>query len=74
MLFGLAVGLIALVMLPGHHAGDAFAVSLLGMVGALAAGIAGEKLRLYRAEQPAGFVMSVLGAITLLLIYGIFLQ
>ena len=74
LLFGLAVGLIALLLLPGHHTGGTLVVSGLGMVGALAAGIAGERLRLYRAAQPAGFVMSVLGAITLVLIYGIFLH
>jgi uncharacterized membrane protein YeaQ/YmgE (transglycosylase-associated protein family) len=45
------------------------ATILLGIGGALLAGWGGQALGLYRADQPAGFIGSVVGALILLFIY-----
>jgi uncharacterized membrane protein YeaQ/YmgE (transglycosylase-associated protein family) len=45
--------------------------TILGIVGALAAGWAGQALGWYQAGQAAGFIASVVGAIVLLFIVGL---
>ena len=42
---------------------------LLGIAGALVAGVLGQLAGLYAAGDAAGFIMSVIGAIVLLLAY-----
>ena len=42
---------------------------LLGIVGAVVAGYIGQAMGLYTEGEPAGFVMSLLGAIALLFVY-----
>jgi uncharacterized membrane protein YeaQ/YmgE (transglycosylase-associated protein family) len=44
---------------------------LLGIAGSIMGGLVGRALGLYREGQGAGFIMSVLGAIVLLVIYRI---
>ena len=59
--FGLMVGVLAHVMLPGQKPGGWIASILAGVAGAFAAGY----LRvwgLYRDGEPAGFLMSLVGA------------
>jgi uncharacterized membrane protein YeaQ/YmgE (transglycosylase-associated protein family) len=69
IVFGLIVGLVAKLLMPGRDPGGAIVTMLLGIVGALVGGFLGRALGLYGPEDPAGFVMSVLGAIILLGIY-----
>lgn len=69
--FGLAVAQLALALVPGHRAGSSLLSAALGMSGALAAAWGGERLGLYRTGNPAGFVMSGLGAVALLLVQGV---
>ena len=70
MLFiGLIVGALAKLIMPGKDPGGVFVTMLVGIAGALVAGFLGRLLGLYAAGQGAGFIMSLLGAILLLMIY-----
>ena len=69
IVFGLIVGLVAKLVMPGRDPGGVIVTVLLGIVGALLCGFLGRALGLYGPEDPAGFLMSVLGAIVLLVIY-----
>lgn len=69
ILFGAVVGIIAKFLMPGRDPGGFIITILLGIAGALTGGFLGRALGLYREGEPAGFLMSVLGAIVLLLLY-----
>jgi uncharacterized membrane protein YeaQ/YmgE (transglycosylase-associated protein family) len=69
ILFGLIVGALAKLVMPGRDPGGIIVTILLGIVGALLGGWLGQAMGLYRPNQPAGFFMSLLGAIVLLAIY-----
>ena len=69
ILFGLVVGIIAKLLMPGRGPGGFIVTTCLGVVGALLGGFVGRALGFYGPNQAAGFFMSVLGAILLLLIY-----
>jgi len=69
ILFGLIVGALAKLVMPGRDPGGIFVTILLGIVGALLGGWIGQAMGLYRPNEPAGFFMSLLGAIVLLAIY-----
>jgi len=67
--FGLIVGVVAKLLLPGHDPGGLFVTALIGMVGGWLGGVIGRALGWYGDGHPAGFVMSVIGAMALLLAY-----
>jgi uncharacterized membrane protein YeaQ/YmgE (transglycosylase-associated protein family) len=69
IVFGLIVGLVAKLVMPGRDPGGVIVTMLLGIVGALVGGFLGRALGLYGPGDPAGFIMSVVGAIILLAIY-----
>ena len=69
ILFGLVVGALAKLVMPGRDPGGIIVTILLGVVGAVLGGWIGQVLGFYGPGQPAGFLMSVLGAIILLAIY-----
>lgn len=69
ILFGLVVGVIAKLLMPGRDPGGFIVTILLGIVGALLGGFVGRALGLYETGEGAGLIMSVLGAIVVLLIY-----
>src|SRR4029450_11227516 len=69
MLFGLIVGVIAKLVMPGKDPGGIVVTMLIGIVGALIGGFLGRALGLYQPGEPAGFVVATLGAILLLFIY-----
>lgn len=69
ILFGLVVGIVAKFLTPGRDPGGFILTTLLGVAGALLGGYLGRALGFYGPNQAAGFLMSVLGAIVLLLIY-----
>lgn len=70
MLFiGLVVGALARLMMPGKNPGGIFITMLLGIAGALVAGVIGRLLGLYASGQRAGSIMSTIGAILLLALY-----
>jgi len=69
IIFGLIVGAIAKLVMPGKDPGGIVITMLLGIVGAVLGGIIGRALGLYQAGESAGFFMALLGAILLLLLY-----
>jgi uncharacterized membrane protein YeaQ/YmgE (transglycosylase-associated protein family) len=71
IIFGLIVGLVAKLLMPGRDPGGIIVTMLIGIVGAVVGGFLGRAMGLYGPEDPAGFIMSVLGAIILLVIYRI---
>ena len=69
IVFGLIVGAIAKLLMPGRDPGGFIVTILLGIAGALLGGFLGRALGFYGPGEAAGFVMSLLGAIVLLLLY-----
>lgn len=68
---GFIVGLIARAIKPGDDRMGLIMTTLLGIAGAFIARYAGQAMGLYTADQPAGWIASILGAIVLLVIYGL---
>ena len=69
ILFGLIVGIVAKLLMPGRDPGGFIITILLGICGALLAGWFGHAMGWYAANDGAGFLMSVVGAIVILAIY-----
>lgn len=69
IVFGLVVGALAKLVMPGRDPGGIVITILLGVAGALLGGWIGQALGLYRPEEPAGFLMAIVGAIVLLALY-----
>jgi uncharacterized membrane protein YeaQ/YmgE (transglycosylase-associated protein family) len=69
VLFGLIVGALAKLVMPGRDPGGVLVTMVLGIAGALVAGFLGRALGWYQAGEPAGFVMATLGAVLLLFLY-----
>ena len=69
VLFGLIVGIVAKLLMPGRDPGGFIVTALLGIVGSLLGGFLGRSLGLYGPGEPAGFLMATLGAVVLLLGY-----
>jgi uncharacterized membrane protein YeaQ/YmgE (transglycosylase-associated protein family) len=69
LLFGLFVGALARLIVPGREPGGWVVSMLLGIGGAFLGGFLGRVVGLYREGEPAGFVMSLIGAIVLVVGY-----
>ena len=69
ILFGLVVGVIAKLLMPGRDPGGFIITILLGIAGALLGGFVGQAMGFYGPNEAAGWIMSILGAIILLVIY-----
>jgi uncharacterized membrane protein YeaQ/YmgE (transglycosylase-associated protein family) len=69
ILFGLIVGVVAKLLMPGRDPGGFIVTILIGIAGALLGGFLGRAVGWYREGDPVGFVMAVLGSIILLAIY-----
>ena len=69
ILFGLVVGVIAKLLMPGRDPGGFIITILLGIAGALFGGFIGRAMGFYGENQGAGWIMSILGAILLLALY-----
>jgi uncharacterized membrane protein YeaQ/YmgE (transglycosylase-associated protein family) len=70
--FGLVVGIIGKLLMPGRDPGGFIITTILGIVGALVGGFLGRVLGLYREGDPVGFVMAIIGSIILLALYRMF--
>src|SRR5206468_2310888 len=70
LIVGLVVGLIARAIKPGDDSMGWIMTIVLGIAGSLIAGYVGRALGWYQPGQPAGWIASVIGAIILLVIYG----
>ncbi len=69
IIFGAIVGLIAKLLHPGRDPGGFVVTILIGIAGSFLGGVIGRAIGLYRQGQGAGLIMSVVGAIVLLVIY-----
>jgi uncharacterized membrane protein YeaQ/YmgE (transglycosylase-associated protein family) len=69
LLIGLIVGAVAKLLMPGKDPGGFIITILLGIAGSLVATFVGQSLGLYSEGATAGFIMSVIGAMLLLLLY-----
>ncbi|MBM3218765.1 MAG: GlsB/YeaQ/YmgE family stress response membrane protein [Candidatus Rokubacteria bacterium] len=69
IVFGLVVGIVAKLIMPGNDPGGIFLTIILGVVGAMLGGWVGRMMGLYREGEPAGFIMAVVGAVIILGLY-----
>jgi uncharacterized membrane protein YeaQ/YmgE (transglycosylase-associated protein family) len=69
IIFGLIVGALAKLVMPGRDPGGIIVTMLLGIAGAVAGGFIGRALGWYGPNDSAGFLMSLVGAVILLWIY-----
>ncbi len=72
ILFGLIVGALAKFVMPGRDPGGIIVTMLLGIAGAVLGGFVGRAMGFYGEGEAAGFVMSFIGAVVLLLLYRMF--
>ena len=72
IVFGLVVGIIAKLLMPGRDPGGIVVTIALGIVGAVLGGYIGRAMGLYGPNDAAGFLMSLLGAVVLLVVYRLF--
>ena len=71
IVIGFIVGLLAKFLHPGKENMGIIMTTVLGIGGSLLASYAGQALGLYTAGPGAGFIGAVIGAIVLLVIYGL---
>jgi uncharacterized membrane protein YeaQ/YmgE (transglycosylase-associated protein family) len=72
-LFGLAIGIVAKFVMGGTNPGGIIVTSLLGLAGGFVGGRIGRMLGWYNEGSAAGFGLSVVGAMVLLLAYRMFI-
>jgi uncharacterized membrane protein YeaQ/YmgE (transglycosylase-associated protein family) len=68
---GLIVGALARFVMPGEQKMGWILTCLLGIAGSLIAGFVGQWMGWYAADQPAGWIASVVGAVALLAVVGL---
>jgi len=69
LFIGLIVGAVAKFLMPGKDPGGIWITMILGVAGSIVATYLGQAIGWYQAGQAAGFIMSVVGAIVLLIVY-----
>jgi uncharacterized membrane protein YeaQ/YmgE (transglycosylase-associated protein family) len=69
ILFGLVVGIIAKLLMPGRDPGGFIVTILIGIAGAVLGGFVGRAMGLYGENEAAGWLVSILGAMLLLFLY-----
>jgi uncharacterized membrane protein YeaQ/YmgE (transglycosylase-associated protein family) len=69
ILFGLIVGALAKLVMPGRDPGGIIVTMLLGIAGAVLGGFIGRALGWYGEGEAAGYIVSFLGAVALLWLY-----
>lgn len=69
ILFGLIVGALAKLVMPGRDPGGIIVTMLLGIAGAVLGGFVGRAMGFYGEGEPAGWLMAFIGAVVLLIIY-----
>lgn len=70
LLIGFVIGLVARFLKPGPQKLGLILTTVLGIAGAFVGSFIGQTLGLYQAGQAAGFIMSVIGAIIVLVLWG----
>jgi len=66
---GLIIGVIAKLLMPGRDPGGFIITILLGIGGMFLGSFIGRAVGIYKPGQPAGWIVSILGALILLAIY-----
>ena len=69
IIFGLIVGALAKLVMPGRDPGGIIVTIVMGIVGALLGGWLGRAIGWYGPNEAAGFVMALIGALILLGLY-----
>ena len=69
IIIGFVIGLIARALMPGRDPAGFIITTVLGIAGALLGSLIGRVLGFYGEGEPAGLILSVLGAILLLIGY-----
>jgi uncharacterized membrane protein YeaQ/YmgE (transglycosylase-associated protein family) len=67
IIFGLVVGVIAKLLMPGRDPGGFIVTALLGITGALVGTFIGRAI--WGADYAAGWIAAILGSILLLVLY-----
>ena len=71
IIIGFVAGVIAKLIMPGRNEPSGFILTtILGIVGAFVATYLGQAVGWYRADEGAGLIGAVVGAIIVLFIYG----
>jgi uncharacterized membrane protein YeaQ/YmgE (transglycosylase-associated protein family) len=71
LIIGFLAGVIAKFLMPGDNEPSGFIMTtILGVVGAFVATYLGQALGWYTANEGAGFIGAVIGALIVLVIYG----
>lgn len=71
IIIGFLAGVVAKFVMPGNNEPQGFILTtILGIVGAFVATYLGQALGWYRADQGAGFIGAIVGAVIVLFIYG----
>lgn len=71
IIIGFIAGLVARAVMPGNQSFGFILTTVLGIAGSLIATYLGQAMGWYTAGAGAGFIASVVGALVLLLIYGL---
>ena len=73
IIIGFVVGVIAKLIMPGDKTEPKgfILTTVLGIIGAFVATYLGQAVGWYKAEESAGFIASIVGAIILLFMYGL---
>lgn len=71
ILIGFFVGLVARFISPGKDKMGLLATTLVGIIGSLIGRFAGVALGIYKAQEPAGLIASVAGAVVVVALVGL---
>jgi uncharacterized membrane protein YeaQ/YmgE (transglycosylase-associated protein family) len=74
IIIGFVVGLIARALMPGRDALGFIVTTLLGIGGAFLGKFMGQAMGIYQEGDPAGFFMSLLGALIILFIHRVYVN
>lgn len=69
IIIGAIVGALAKLIMPGKDPGGIIITILLGIAGSFVAGMLGQALGWYSADEGPGIIASIIGAVILLAIY-----
>lgn len=71
-IIGVVIGGVAKFLLPGKDPGGIWVTMIIGIAGSILANFLGKTMGWYKSGETAGFIMSVIGSILLLLAYRMF--
>jgi uncharacterized membrane protein YeaQ/YmgE (transglycosylase-associated protein family) len=72
IIIGFLAGVVAKLLMPGRDPGGFIVTTALGIVGAFVATYLGQAIGWYGADEGAGFIGAVVGAVILLAAYHLF--